>query len=87
MKKILVSILIIISASSVLANEADYLYADYNWDNSPHNYNNSLNNPKAQIFYSTKDKPKGYIVKKGNKLILFDLKGKCKGYIQERGKL
>jgi len=62
-------------------------YADYNWDNSVHNYDNSLYNPKALIFYSTKDKPKGYVVKKENKLVLFDFKGNCKGYIKERGKI
>jgi len=80
-KKIIPILILIILSGKVLAVDFNnYIYADYNWDNSPHNYNNSLYNPKALIFYSTKDTPKGYIVKKGNKLILFDLKGNCKGY-------
>lgn len=81
MKKVLISSLLFLLSAKVLAVDFDnYLYADYNWDNSPYNYDNSLTNPKALIFYSTKGKPKGYIVKKENKLILFNKKGHCKGY-------
>ncbi len=86
MKKSLIILILIFLATKTLALEVNdsYFSANYNFDNSPHNYNNSLNNPKALIFYSTKNKPKGYIVKKGETLILFDLKGHYKGYIKER---
>ncbi len=86
MKKSLIILILIFLATKTLALEVNdsYFSANYNFDNSPHNYNNSLNNPKALIFYSTKNKPKGYIVKKGETLIVFDLKGHYKGYIKER---